>query len=332
MRCYRVHEFGAASAMQIDTLPDLSVAPAEILVNVKAAGINFPDTLVVAGKYQRLPPLPFVPGIDLAGVVRAVGRDVVDFHVGDRVMAQVEHGAFAEQAIATPDQCYCLPEAMGFEQAAAMGLVYQTAHFALVERGQYRKGETILIGGAAGGIGIAGIQIAKALGARVLAGVRSDSEAAAVQRAGADVVINLAGADLREGLREQVLAATNGSGADVVLDPLGGDFFPAALRAMGWSGRLVVIGFAAGEIPSVKVNYLLVKNISVSGLQWTDYRHRMPQRVREVQSELFELWRADAIRPLITRRFSFEELPEALELVAHGKIQGKAVVIVGDGS
>lgn len=330
MRSYRVWEHGAPASMRLDEIADLVPGPGEMVVDVKAAGINFPDVLVVSGKYQILPPRPFTPGKDLAGVVRAVGAGVSGFAPGDRVMAQVEHGAFAEQAVVTPAQSYKLPDGLSFDAAAAMGLVYQTAYFALVERGQYTRGETVLVGGAAGGVGLAAVQIAKGLGARVLAGVRSPAEEEAARAAGADAIIDLSAADLRESLRAQVLAATDGHGADVVLDPLGADFFAAALRAMAWCGRLVVIGFAAGDIPTLKVNYLLLKNIAVSGLQWSDYRDRTPHRIQQVQQELFDLWRAGAVKPRIMRAFGFSELPEALDLVSRGQVQGKAVVTVSE--
>ncbi|MFG1347956.1 NADPH:quinone oxidoreductase family protein [Xanthobacter autotrophicus DSM 431] len=332
MRSYRVWEHGAPSTMRVDELPDLVPGPGQMVVDVKAAGINFPDVLVVSGKYQILPPRPFTPGKDLAGVVRAVGAGVNGYAPGDRIMAQVENGAFAEQAIVTPEQTYKLPDGLSFEAAAAMGLVYQTAHFALVERGQYKRGETVLVGGAAGGVGLAAVQIAKGLGAKVLAGVRSPEEAEVVRAAGVDAVIDLSVPDLRESIRAQVHAATDGHGADVVLDPLGGDFFAGALRAVAWCGRLVVIGFAAGDIPTLKVNYLLLKNIAVSGLQWSDYRDRTPERIQQVQQELFDLWRAGAVKPRIMRDFAFSELPEALDLVSQGKVQGKTVVRVGEGA
>lgn len=330
MRSYRVWEHGAPSTMRVDELPDLVPGPGQMVVDVKAAGINFPDVLVVSGKYQILPPRPFTPGKDLAGVVRAVGAGVNGYATGDRIMAQVENGAFAEQAIVTPEQSYKLPDGLSFEAAAAMGLVYQTAHFALVERGQYKRGETVLVGGAAGGVGLAAVQIAKGLGAKVLAGVRSPEEAEVVRAAGVDAVIDLSVPDLRESIRAQVHAATGGHGADVVLDPLGADFFAGALRAMAWCGRLVVIGFAAGDIPTLKVNYLLLKNIAVSGLQWSDYRDRTPERIQQVQQDLFDLWRSGAVKPRIMRDFAFSELPEALDLVSQGKVQGKAVIRVGE--
>jgi NADPH2:quinone reductase len=260
--------------------------------------------------------------------VLGVGDDVTGFSAGDRVLCHVEHGAFAEQILVTPAQTFKLPDGLSFVKAAAMGLVYQTAYLALVDRGGFRAGETVLIGGAAGGIGMAAVQISKGLGARVLAAVRTPEEAAFASESGADHVIDVGGPDIWETLRAQVHAATNGTGADVVIDPLGGDFLGAAMRAMAWCGRLVVVGFAAGEIPSVKVNYLLLKNISLSGLQWSDYRDRTPQRIDEVQADIFRLWKQGAVRPHVMKEFAFEELPTALQMIGQGQIRGKAVVTV----
>jgi NADPH2:quinone reductase len=328
MRAYQVVEHCDPSSLKIGKIDDLSPAKGQILVGVAAAGINFPDFLVVSGKYQVLPKRPFTPGKDLAGVVLGVGDDVTGFSAGDRVLCHVEHGAFAEQILVTPAQTFKLPDGLSFVKAAAMGLVYQTAYLALVDRGGFRAGETALIGGAAGGIGMAAVQISKGLGARVLAAVRTPEEAAFASENGADHVIDVGGPDIRETLRAQVHTATDGRGADVVIDPLGGDFFGAALRAMAWCGRLVIVGFAAGEIPSVKVNYLLVKNISLSGLQWSDYRDRTPQRIDEVQADIFRLWKQGAVRPHVMKEFAFEELPTALQMIGQGQIRGKAVVTV----
>lgn len=328
MRAYQVVEHGDPSSLQLNKIADLVPGKGQILIGVRSAGINFPDVLVVSGKYQVLPKRPFTPGKDLAGVVLAVGQDVTQFAVGDRVLSHVEHGAFAEQALVTPEQTFKLPDALGFAQAAAMGLVYQTAYLALVDRGRYRKGETVLVGGAAGGIGLAAVQIAKGLGARVLAAVRSPEEAAFVMENGADHVIDVSGTDIKDSLRAQVHAVTDGVGADVVLDPLGGDFFGAALRAMAWCGRLVVIGFAAGEIPSLKANYLLLKNITVCGLQWSDYRDRAPKRVEDVQADIFRLWQTGAVKPQLMKEYPFAELPVALDLIGQGKVRGKAVIVM----
>lgn len=328
MRAFQVVEHGPPSSLQINEVGDLKPVADQILIGVRAAGINFPDVLVVSGKYQILPARPFTPGKDLAGVVLGVGESVTRFAPGDRVLCHVENGAFAEQAVVTAEQTFKIPDGLSFQHAAAMGLVYQTAYLALIDRGGFTKGETVLVGGAAGGIGIAAIHLAKGLGARVLAAVRNEDEAAFVKQNGADHIIDISGSDIRDSLRAQVHAATDGHGADVVLDPLGGDFFGAALRAMAWCGRLVVIGFAAGDIPTVKVNYLLLKNISISGLQWSDYRDRTPRRVEDVQTDIFRLWEEGFVKPQLMKEFPFEELPTALDLISEGKVRGKAVIVM----
>ncbi len=204
---------------------------------------------MVEGRYQHKPPLPFTPGKELAGEVVEVGYDVTSFVPGDRVMVQVEHGAFAERVVARPEQCLEIPDTMPFDDAAAMGLVYQTAWFALHDRGGFAPGETVLVTGATGGVGLAAVQLVKALGGVALAGVTTPSKAAAALEAGADHVIDLSVANLRDGLREQVHAVTGGKGADICIDVLGGDPFDAAMRALAWCGRMVVVGFAAGRIP-----------------------------------------------------------------------------------
>lgn len=328
MRAFQVVEHGAPSTLQCNTIPDPTPGKGQLRIGIKAAGVNFPDVLVVSGKYQVLPQRPFSPGKDFAGVVLEVGEGVDKFAPGDRVLCHVEHGGFAEQALVTQHQAFRLPDGLSFIDAAAMGLVYQTAYLALIDRGQFKPGERVLVGGAAGGIGLATVQLAKGLGAIVLAAVRDEEEAALVRKNGADHVIDLARPDIRESLRAQVHAATDGHGVDVVIDPLGGEFLGAALRAMAWCGRLVVIGFAAGDIPSVKVNYLLVKNIAITGLQWSDYRDRTPERIEEVQSEIFKLWSAGPVKPHVMKEFPFLELPVALELIEAGRIRGKAVIVV----
>jgi NADPH2:quinone reductase len=330
MRAYQVVEFGPPSALRLNEVADLVPGNGQIVVDVAAAGVNFPDTLVVSGRYQILPERPFVPGKELAGTVRAVGAGVIGFAPGDRVLSQLEYGAFAEQAVVDTANTFHLPDGLGFAEATALGLVYQTAYFALHDRAGLRAGETVLVGGSAGGVGIASIQLAKAFGARVLAAVRKPDQVEFVRAQGADAVIHVGGSNLRDDLRAQVSAATDGHGADVVIDPVGGEFFGAALRALAWCGRLVVIGFAGGDIPSVKANYLLVKNISVAGLQWSDYRERQPDRVMEAQAEIFRLWRAGAVRPPVTQKFAFEDLPSALACIEEGRIRGKAAILIRD--
>ncbi len=326
MRAIVVREFGPPAAMAIEDWPAPEPGPGQIRVDVKAIDVNYPDLLVIGGKYQILPPLPFVPGKAAAGVVGAAGEGVRHCRVGERVLVQVEHGAYAEQILAADEHAYPMPEAMSFTEAAAMGLAYQTAHFALLDRGRFEPGETVLVTGAGGAVGLAAIQLAKALGGTALAGTRRPAEADAIRAAGADATIDLGVPNLRDALRAQVQAATGGHGADVVLDPVGGDVFEASLRALAWRGRIVVIGFAAGRIPELRANYLLVKNISAAGLQWSDYRDRDPAWVRRVQDELFELYAAGRLRPQIARTLPMAEFATALDLVATGRARGKLVL------
>lgn len=326
MKAIVIQEFTAPEAVTVGNLPDPIIGKSDVLVRVCAAAVNYPDVLVVQGKYQTLPQRPFAPGKDAAGVVEAVGADVTDFRPGDRVVAQLEYGGYAELVSVKAASCFRIPDAMSFEDAAAMGLVYQTAYFALVERGGFRKGETVLVTGAAGGVGSAAIQIVKGLGGVALAAVSSAEHCEAARQLGADAVIDLATPDLRESLREQVRIATAGHGADVVLDTLGADVFDAALRAMAWCGRVVVIGFAAGRIPEVKVNYLLVKNIAVSGLQWSDYRDRQPEKVLAVQQEIFRLYEQGALKPKIAGVLPLVRAGEALAKLASGQASGKYVL------
>ncbi|MEM5428503.1 NADPH:quinone oxidoreductase family protein [Cupriavidus oxalaticus] len=326
MKAIVIKEFNEPEHLSIGELSD-PVLPADgVLIEVRAAAVNYPDLLVVRGKYQILPERPFAPGKDAAGVVRAVGSDVRKLRPGDRVVAQLEYGAYAELVSASENACFRIPDSMSFEDAAAMGLVYQTAYFALVKRGGYQEGETVLVTGAAGGVGSAALQIVKGLGGTALAGVSGAEHAKAVTEMGADAVIDLAAPNLRDSLRDQVRAATGGHGADVLLDTLGGDVFDAALRAMAWCGRAVVIGFAAGRIPEVKANYLLVKNISVGGLQWSDYRERQPAKVQAVQEKLFNLYEQGAIRPPIADVLPLARAGEALAKLASGQGAGKYVL------
>ena len=326
MRAILIREHGLPETLMVEDVATPAVADNSVLIDVHAIGVNYPDLLVIAGQYQILPPRPFSPGKDAAGVVAAVGRDVTSLRQGDRVVAQLEFGAYAEQVAVRHEHCFLIPDGMPFADAAAMGLVYQTAHFALVERGGYQAGETVLVNGAAGGVGLAAVQIAKGLGATVLAGVNNDDHATLAQANGADHVIRFDVENLRDALRQQVHSVTHGRGVDVVLDTLGGDAFDASLRAMAWRGRMVVIGFAGGRIPEIKANYLLVKNIQVSGLQWSDYRERDPQWVRRVQDELFTLYGAGKIKPHVMQAFAMEDFATALSLVKAGKVQGKVVL------
>ena len=329
MRAIIVKEHGSPEDMILEELPTPKPGPDEILIDVHAIGLNFPDLLVIGGQYQSLPPLPFVPGMEASGLVSAVGEGVSNRKAGDRVMAKLNYGGYAEQVIAPEQNCYVFPESMSFTQAAAMGVAYQTAYFALIERAQYAAGETVLVNGASGGVGLAAVQLAKALGATVLAGVSSPEKAEVAIAGGADHIIDLAAVDLKESVRSQVHEATDGHGADIVLDPVGGEVFEASLRALAWQGRIVVIGFTAGRIPAVKTNYLLVKNISVAGLHLNTYLAREPARVQRIQEELFDLFLEGKIEPRVMKAFPMERFAEALKTIQERRVWGKIVLTTG---
>jgi NADPH:quinone reductase len=326
MKALVVKQFGALDALAVEDRPEPVPGAGEVLVDVRAAGVNFPDLLVIGGTYQTLPPLPFIPGKECAGIVNAVGTGVTLVKPGDRVMVQIEHGAFAQQVVAKELQCHVIPAAMDFPSAAALGLTYMTAYFALTERAALKPGEVVLVTGAAGGVGLAAVQLAKVLGATVLAAVSSPEKAAAAKASGADHIIDVSVPDLRNSLREQVYAAVGKRGADVILDNVGGDVFDACLRAIAWSGRMLVVGFTSGRIPEIKAGLILVKNISVIGMQISDYRDRQPERFRAVRQQLLDMCSAGKLKPHVMATFPLERYAEALALVKDRKVIGKVVL------
>jgi len=263
-------------------------------------------------------------------VVTALGREVTSLQVGDRVLAMAEQGGYAEAVTVRADQCYRLPASMSFTEAASLSLVYDTAWFALRERARLEPGETVLVLGASGGVGQAAVQLAHAMGALVLAGIARPERAASVRAAGADAVIDLSVADLRDSLRKQVYAVTEGRGVDVILDPLGDTIFEAAVRALAWRGRLVVIGFAAGAIPTIKTNYLLLKNIEISGLQISDYRKRRPAQVAACFAEIFSFYEQGQVKPAAAMAFPLARAGEALAALRDRRIAGRAVLQLRD--
>jgi NADPH2:quinone reductase len=327
MRAAVVKEFGPIPSHGLDSLPEPTPAAGEVSVTIKAAAVNYVDSLVVTGKYQFLPERPFVPGKLPAGIVSAVGKDVQGLKVGDRVLTLAEQGGYAERIGVPARDCFKLPPAMSFVDAAAMALVYDTAWFALRERARFRAGESALVLGGTGGVGLAAIQLAKAWGGKVLAGVSNPGKAPLALSAGADAVVDLSKENLRESLREQVFENNNGGGVDIVLDPVGGDAFDAALRALAWRGRLVVIGFAAGRIPTVKANYLLVKNIEVSGLQVSDYRKRTPDLMAQCVEEIFALYQAGKVKPAPTVTRPLDDFAQALQDVVDRRVAGRVVLV-----
>jgi NADPH2:quinone reductase len=309
-------------------MPSPSPGPDEVLIDIKATAVNYVDLLVIAGKYQFRPECPFIPGKAPAGVVAATGDRVDRCKVGDRVLAMAEQGGYAEQVTVSAEQCYRLPDCMSYADAAALALVYDTAWVALRERARLKEGEVALILGASGGVGHAAVQLAKVMGARTLAGIARQDRTELVLSAGAEAVIDLGTDNLHDGLRQQVHEVNRGRGADVILDPLGGDIFDAAIRALAWRGRMVVIGFAAGRIPTVKANYLLLKNIEVSGLQVSDYRRRTPDIMQECFAEIFTLYEAGKIKPAPITRFSLEDYQSALVQVRDRAACGRLILTV----
>jgi NADPH2:quinone reductase len=330
MKALVVAEHGPLESLKLGELPDPVVKPGEVLVDIKAASVNFPDLLVIAGTYQKLPQRPFAPGKDFSGVVAAVGAGVDDLKPGDRVMAQAEYGAYATQAAVPAGQCSVMPDRMSFAEAAAIGLVYTTAHLALVERAGLKAGDKVLVNGAAGGVGLAAVQLAKAKGATVVASVSTEEKAKIAREAGADFVVRTDVPDLRESFRKQVFEAVGPKGVDIIVDPVGGDVFDASLRAIGWGGRLVIVGFAAGRIPEVKAGLLLVKNISLIGLQASDYRDRDKAKLRAVHRDIFALYEAGQVKPLIMGTFPLAQYQEALRIVQARKVLGKVVIMISD--
>lgn len=327
MKAVVVNEFApvehAAYAQVADPVP----GNGEVLIDVRAAESNYPDILVMEGRYQNKPPLPFSPGKAASGVISRLGEGVTGLAVGDRVAVQVEYGAYAEKLAARAESCFAMPDAMDFETAAALSLVYQTSWFALVERAQFQPGETVLVLGASGGIGSAAVQLAKALGAAVvIACTRGDDGARVAKSLGADHVIDAGMDDLREGLRARVNEVTGGHGADIVIDPVGGTVHAAAMRAMAWCGRMVIIGFAAGDIPQIRSNYLLVRNIAVAGLQWSDYRDRQPGKVAAAQQKIFALWQEGKLKPHVSSVLPLSSFLEALLALRQGNAQGKIIL------
>lgn len=325
MRAMLVKQFGAPEQMSLEDLPTPVPGPGEVLIDARAIGVNFPDLLVLEGTYQILPELPFSPGKEVAGVVRAVGPGVESPNVGERVMAQVEHGAYREQVLAEANNVAVLPESVGYEAGAAFGLGYLTVYFGLVRRARLKPGEWVLVTGASGGVGSAGVQLAKALGARVIAVGRTEDKRNFALEQGADHTIEFE----PEGFKERVMELTDGHGADVILESVGGELFRACMRAIAWEGRLVIIGFAAGEIPTVKAGHVLVKNMDLIGVQSSDYREREPESFREAQEELLGLLTHGKIGVQVTATYPLEAAAEALEEIRDSRVRGKVVLTTG---
>jgi NADPH2:quinone reductase len=315
--------WGLPDSLVVEEMADLAAAPGAVVIDVKAAGVNFPDVLTIQGKYQFKPALPFTPGSELAGVVRAVGDGVTAFQPGDRVIAFTQSGAFATQAMVPAAMLMPMPPGMDFDIAAAITLTYGTSHHAVVDRAALQAGETMLVLGAAGGVGLAAIEIGKALGARVIAAASSAENLAVCRDHGADVCINYSTDDLREAIK----AATGGKGPDVIYDPVGGQYAEPALRSIAWRGRYLVAGFANGAIPALPFNLMLLKGASVVGVFWGEFAKREPAANVAGMRQLLHWLAEGKIRPHISARYPQEQTAQALNDMAARKVTGKVVIL-----
>jgi NADPH2:quinone reductase len=314
--------WGGPETLALEDLPSPTPGPGEVAVRVQAAGVNFPDVLIIQNRYQLKPPLPFTPGAELAGVVTQVGPGVSSVRPGDPVVAMVDTGAFAEECVASAARVLRLPPGVDFASAAAFSLAHGTAWHALKDRGRLAAGETLLVLGAGGGVGTAAIAIGKALGARVIAAASSDAKLEAARARGADGAINYA----REDLRERIRSLAGEKGVDVVFDPVGGPHSEPALRGTGWRGRYLVIGFAHGEIPRLPLNLVLLKGSSIVGVYWGAWLQREPEASRR-EMQLLLGWLAEGkLKPLVSARYPLARTAEALVAIAERRATGKIVV------
>ncbi len=325
MKAVLCKSFGPAENLVVEEVASPTPKPNEILLDVHAASVNFPDTLIIEGKYQFKPPLPFSPGGEAAGVVAATGAKVSHLKVGDRVMGLTGWGSFAEQVAVPAYNVLPIPTQMDFATAAAFGMTYGTSMHALKQRANLQPGETLLVLGAAGGVGLAAVEIGKAMGARVIAAASSAEKLDVAKQAGADELINYSAESLRDRLKE----LTGGQGVDVIYDPVGGKLFEEAFRSIAWNGRMLVVGFAAGgDIPALPANLPLLKGAALVGVFWGAFAQRQPQDNAANFEQLFA-WHAEGrLRPLISQRFALEQTAEAIAQLGQRKAMGKLVVQV----
>ncbi|WP_174503910.1 NADPH:quinone oxidoreductase family protein [Acidiphilium sp. C61] len=323
MRAIRCEAWGGPETLLLRDLPDPVPQAGEVLIRVHAAGVNFPDVLIIQKKYQVQPELPFTPGAEIAGEIEAVGEGVTGYKPGDRVLALCSTGGFAEKIALDAHRCVPVPDNVSFEVAAGLLLAFGTSHHAVVDRGEIKPGETILVLGAAGGVGLAAVDIAKAKGARVIAAASSEAKLELCRAHGADATINYASEDLRAAIREH----TGGKGPDVIFDPVGGSLAEPAFRSIAWRGRYLVIGFAEGTIPSLPLNLPLLKGASLVGVFWGEFARREPGNQIRMMEDLFAMLARGEIRPLVSKTYTLEETADALRDMAARRVTGKIVIL-----
>ena len=316
--------WGDAASLAIQERPDPELPPGAVRIAVKAAGVNFADTLIIQGKYQLKPDFPFSPGLEVAGEVIETAPDVTRCAAGDRVMAALDHGGYASQVVVPAASVYVLPDGLDWPEAAGFPVTYGTAHVGLDARGGLRPGKVLLVHGAGGGVGLNAVEVGKAMGAEVIATAGSAAKLDLARERGADHTIDYS----TEDIRDRVKALTDGRGADVVFDPVGGDAFDASLRAIAWGGRLIIVGFAGGRIQDIPANYLLVKHCSAIGLYWGSYKQHAPEVLDRSYAALFEMYAAGQLKPHVSRTFPLEDVAAAHAFLLARKSTGKVVLTV----
>ena len=324
MKAVVCHAYGPPERLTVEELAPLTPGRGQVVLSVKACGVNFPDTLIIQGLYQFKPSPPFSPGAEVAGVVKAVGAGVDHLKPGDRVISVAAYGGFAEEVVADATAVILMPDSIAFDVASSFVMTYGTALYALKDRAHLQSGETLLVLGAAGGVGLAAVELGKALGARVIAAASSEDKLAICRQYGADATINYVSEDLKERIKE----LTSDQGVDVVVDPVGGGYSEPALRGMAWNGRYLVIGFTTGEIPRIPLNLPLLKGCSIVGVFWGSFHAREPQHSQENLRELLRWLQKGTLKPHISARYPLEQAADALNDLIHRRVVGKAVLIV----
>ncbi len=322
MRAVVCKAWGPPDTLSVEEVPDPTAGPGEVVIDVKSASLNFPDILIIQNQYQFKPTLPFTPGNEVGGVVSQVGEGVSEVEPGDRVLSMLGVGAFAEKAKCAAGSAVKIPDSMSFDEAASLLLTYGTSHYALKDRAALQPGETLLVLGAAGGVGLSAVELGKVMGARVIAAASSDEKLAVCKEKGADELINYS----REDLKDRVKELTSGLGAEVVYDPVGGELAEQALRATAWEGRFLVIGFAAG-IPKIPLNLVLLKSCQVVGVFWGAFTGRFPEQNRANTEDLLAWCDSGRIKPHVSARYPLDDVAKAMKDMEDRKVTGKVVLI-----
>lgn len=322
MRAVLCQSYGPPENLNLLDIPAPEPKPDQVVVDVHSAALNFPDVLMVEGKYQVRPEFPFAPGGEFSGTVASVGTAVTDWHPGDRVFGGLGHGSFVEQIAVPANSLRRIPDSMNFDVAAAIGTTYGTSYYALKQRAALQPGETLLVLGAAGGVGLAAVELGKAMGARVIAAASTREKLEVAASAGADELIDYSDGELKD----KVKALTNGLGADVIYDPVGGDFFDQCMRSINWYGRVLVVGFVGGDIPRVPINLILLKSCQVVGVFYGAFGGRFPDERDQNFAEILELFEAGSIKPLVGRTFPMEDYAAALRCLSGREAIGKVVL------